>query len=101
LAEIGKVAEIAVERLEAAGLTVDRYVTKRAGDQCRLLVPSQLSDLRSRFPRDMPIPEMANVMAEAVGRFIDDSKRERTRVTAWSNLGDDIREVLFRQSAAA
>lgn len=100
LAEIGKVAEAAVARLEAAGLTVDRYVTKR-GDQCKLLVPSQLNDLRLRFNRDTPIPELANLLAEAVDRFVDNPERKRTRVTAWSNLGEDIREVLCAQKAAA
>ena len=94
LAEIHKIAEAAVAQLEAAGITVDRYETKKSGLRCRLLAESALNALRLRFPRDLPLAEMADALRAAVARFIADPMRERQKVTAWSNLGDAIRQEL-------
>jgi hypothetical protein len=95
-----RMAEPLVAQLKAAGFTIDTKTTKSRGDECALLTPSQLDDLYGRFPREALLGgDMEAVLQRAVTAFIaspgkDREGNTRTRVTAWSNLGEPIRQTL-------
>ena len=73
--------------LAAAGIEVDRR---------RLFYKSQLQDLATRFGRDLP-PQQA--LPEAVARWL--RAPSRSKVSAWSNIGDAIRAEIAERRAAA
>jgi hypothetical protein len=95
-----KLAEPLVERMKAAGFAVSTTTTKSRGQECKLLTPSELDDLYRRFPREALLgADLRAVLHRAVDAFIANpgTNREgnpRTSVTAWSNLGQHIKEAL-------
>jgi hypothetical protein len=90
-AMLKEVALAAVAQLAAAGIEVDAH---------KLTIRSQLDALGVRFRHDAGV-DPGPVLTAAVARFIADPARTRTKVYAWSNLGDAIRAELAERRSAA